>query len=88
MKILCSSLLLTYVYENGNGKKLNVKSNVLGILSSLKKKTKTQNTSVEIPGRNKTHGDLNHVFVHLKMKVDTWIFSPFNVQLLGTVYFS
>lgn len=85
MKILCSSLLLTYVYENGNGKKLNVKSNVLGILPSLKKK---QNTSAEIPGRNKTHGDLNHVFVHLKMKVDAWIFSPFNVQLLGTVYFS
>lgn len=32
--------------------------------------------SAEIPGRHKTHGELNQVFVHLKIKVDMWIFFP------------
>lgn len=71
------------VYENGNGMKLNIE---IGLRNSLLLGGKK---SVEIPGRRKTRRDLNQVSVHLKIKVDVWIFfPPFHVRLLGTVYFS
>jgi len=41
--ILCPFLLLISIYENGNGKKLNVKKNISGIPPSLQK------THAEIP---------------------------------------
>lgn len=71
------------VYENGNGMKLNIE---IGLRNSLLLGGKK---SAEIPGRHKTRRDLNQVSVHLKIKVDVWIFfSPFSCAVIGySVFF-
>lgn len=66
------------VYENGNGMKLNIE---IGLRNSLLLGGKKK--SAEIPGRHKTRRDLNQVSVHLKIKVDVWIFfSPFSCAVI------
>lgn len=92
MKILCPLLLLTFVYENGNGKKLNVKKKVLGVLPSLKKTAENQTMQKYLAEtwQMENMWTSQSGFVHQDIKVDMDSLPPphFNVQLLGTVYFS